>query len=613
MTTAKTTVKDQAQAQAPTGQVSFQQDADDKFTVIVSNVSDANGVKAVKLPVWTDNAGQDDIIWYDAAKQSDGTYKVDVKLSDHKNQRGLYNVHLYYTENSGKLVGVAATQVTVEQKEAPKDQVTGHMTIENKTATGFDVIISDVADSNGLQVVEVPVWTENKGQDDLKWYQATKQANGDYKVSVDIKNHKNETGDYNIHLYYKEKNGAMRGVGTTMTNLSKSATTTATEQTQPSTAVKEYFAAQGHYGPIIIVNKKHPLAESYQPGENATAKAAFDKLRQAMKADGLAVGQAYTGYVSYADQDTSYQTTVATVGKKEADLFLARPGYDEQQTGLAFDLLGENGQSLDDEATSNWLANNADKFGFIVRYQRGKTTITGRVPEPWHLRYVGDEAKAIKASGLSLEEYFDLDGGDYGTPRADEGKNSHVTDPAPVATEQTSAEKPASDTKPSSATKPASTSSDQAADKFAALPAQGTYTFTKEVPVKNQATQAAPTEFTFEVGESINYDKTLEADGRKWVSYVSFGGTRRYVDITDTLATRTATPASSQAVTIPEQGSYTFSKRASIKSEPKMSAPELAYYDAGQSVNYDGVLKADGHQWISYLSYQGNRRYIAID
>ncbi|MFU1828012.1 GBS Bsp-like repeat-containing protein, partial [Enterococcus faecium] len=85
-------------------------------------VSDSNGIKAVKVRVWTVKNDQDDIIWYDAVKQSDGTYKVNVKLSEHKNERGDYNVYLYYQESDGTMRGMLATKTTVE---APKTSVTG--------------------------------------------------------------------------------------------------------------------------------------------------------------------------------------------------------------------------------------------------------------------------------------------------------------------------------------------------------------------------------------------------------------------------------------------------------------------------------------------------------
>ncbi|MDW8760454.1 GBS Bsp-like repeat-containing protein, partial [Streptococcus suis] len=74
------------------------------------------GIKAIKVPVWADQNGQNDIIWYDAVKQSNGNYKVAVSLSDHKNEQGLYHAHLYYVENDGKIVGVSAIQTKIESK-----------------------------------------------------------------------------------------------------------------------------------------------------------------------------------------------------------------------------------------------------------------------------------------------------------------------------------------------------------------------------------------------------------------------------------------------------------------------------------------------------------------
>ena len=98
---------------APTGQLSFQNQTPQGFDVLVTNVSDSNGIAAVKVPVWTDKSGQDDLIWYNAAKQANGDYKVAVKVSDHKNELGDYNVHLYYIESTGKMVGVTGTKTTV--------------------------------------------------------------------------------------------------------------------------------------------------------------------------------------------------------------------------------------------------------------------------------------------------------------------------------------------------------------------------------------------------------------------------------------------------------------------------------------------------------------------
>ena len=73
-----------------------------------------------------------------------------------------------------------------------------------------------------------------------------------------------------------------------------------------------------------------------------------------------------------------------------------------------------------------------------------------------------------------------------------------------------------------------------------------------------------------------------------------------------------STANTSTTTSLAQRGTYHFTSRSSIKAEPKVSSPELAYYDAGNSVNYDKVLTADGHQWISYIAYSGSRRYIAV-
>ena len=187
------------------------------FDVIVSGVSSPDGVREVKLPTWSNVDGQDDIIWYTAKKQADGTYKVTVKASDHKYSTGIYNVHLYYVQDDGKLVGVAGTQ-TVVSLAKPQGQITIQ---NNNPDTGtFDVIVSNVSNPYGVREVKLPIWSSVNGQDDIIWYTAAKQANGTYKVTVKASNHKNSVGEYNIHLYYIQNNGKLVGVTGTKTNVS---------------------------------------------------------------------------------------------------------------------------------------------------------------------------------------------------------------------------------------------------------------------------------------------------------------------------------------------------------------------------------------------------------
>ena len=190
------------------------------FDVIVSEVSSPQGLREVLLPTWSNDQGQDDIIWHKAQKQSDGTYKFTVRSSEHKNSVGDYSVHLYYIQNDGKMVGVGGTttKVSVAKPE-------GKLTIANndpKTGT-FDVIVSEVSSPQGVREVLLPTWSNENGQDDLIWHKAQKQSDGTYKFTVRASEHKNSVGDYSVHLYYVQNDGKMVGIGGTTTKVSVAA------------------------------------------------------------------------------------------------------------------------------------------------------------------------------------------------------------------------------------------------------------------------------------------------------------------------------------------------------------------------------------------------------
>lgn len=186
------------------------------FDAVVRNISAPNGVKEVLVPSWSLVNGQDDLIWHKATRQSDGSYRVTIKSNEHKNSLGNYRADLYIVDNTNKRYYVTETVVDVKHN---KPVGTISVVNNNKDAGTFDVIISDVYSPKGVRTVQVPIWSEKDGQDDIRWYEATHQANGTYTVNVQATNHKNSTGLYNIHLYYILNDGAQVGVGGTTTTV----------------------------------------------------------------------------------------------------------------------------------------------------------------------------------------------------------------------------------------------------------------------------------------------------------------------------------------------------------------------------------------------------------
>ncbi|MCO7178148.1 GBS Bsp-like repeat-containing protein [Streptococcus gallolyticus subsp. gallolyticus] len=374
--------------QAPIGKVDIQNHANGDFDVIVSDVSDSNGIKAVKVPVWTVKNDQDDIIWYDAVKQSDGTYKVNVKLSEHKNERGDYNVHLYYQESDGKMRGVLGTKTTVAEA---KTSVTGKVDIQSHANGDFDVIVSDVSDSNGIKAVKVPVWTVKNDQDDIIWYDAVKQSDGIYKVNVKLSEHKNERGDYNVHLYYQETDGKMRGVLGTKTTVAEAKLS----------------------GQLAITNQ---------------SPQGFDVI------------------ISEVSNPNGVKTVKVPVWSTQG-------GQDDI---IWYNATKQNDGTYKVAVNVKDHKNNSGEYNVHLYYEQNDGSLKG-----------------VSATRTTVE-----------APKAQ---------PAP------------------------------------AMPQSGTYVFTSPKEVKSQPKVSAPTEFTLDKGYQIRYDQAFSADGHQWISYVSYGGLRRYV------------------------------------------------------------------------------------
>jgi D-alanyl-D-alanine carboxypeptidase len=179
---------------------------------------------------------------------------------------------------------------------------------------------------------------------------------------------------------------------------------------------------------LLLVNKNYPLDSTFKPNElvppnvkrigsvslenrkmSIEAAKALESMFFDAKKDkiNLILVSAYRSYESQADV---YERKVETDGATEASKYVAKEGSSEHQTGLAVDVNSSPYYDLaeDFEKTKEgkWVADNAHKYGFVIRYLKGKSDITGYNYEPWHLRYVGtDAAKYMFDNNLCLEEY----------------------------------------------------------------------------------------------------------------------------------------------------------------------------------------------------------------
>ncbi|WP_404469463.1 D-alanyl-D-alanine carboxypeptidase family protein [Sutcliffiella horikoshii] len=181
----------------------------------------------------------------------------------------------------------------------------------------------------------------------------------------------------------------------------------------------------------VMVNKFWSLPEGYRPADlikpnvlfsfgdensdraklRAEAAESLEVMFNVAKGEGIEL-YARSGFRSYETQEAIFKNEVATFGYEQAVLYVALPGTSEHQTGLAMDITAKSVglelvESFEGTAEGKWLAENAHHYGFILRYPKGKTNITGYAFEPWHFRYVGVEiAGEIYAKGLTLEEYM---------------------------------------------------------------------------------------------------------------------------------------------------------------------------------------------------------------
>lgn len=177
---------------------------------------------------------------------------------------------------------------------------------------------------------------------------------------------------------------------------------------------------------LLIVNKTYPVPENFVPTNTKNSNPgnytnacqdcinieAYNEWTK-MKADAASVGinlWIQSGYRPYKLQEKLYNNYVSRDGKSEADRYSARPGYSEHQTGLCFDINNPS-RSFNGTTEAKWINDNAYRFGYILRYPKGKENETGYMYESWHVRYVGKElAETLYNNGdwITLEDYLGI-------------------------------------------------------------------------------------------------------------------------------------------------------------------------------------------------------------
>ena len=184
-----------------------------RFDVLISDVKAPNGVASVSVPIWSDVNGQDDLLWYVAAKQNDGTYKVSVKASDHKNSTGKYNIHLYYNQLNGKQIGVTTSSTEVSIGKRPNVPVSADLSIDvDKSAGTFTITAKNLKGFENYKEIKIPFWSHAKGMDDIKWYTPVRQSDGSYKVVAKAIDHENVDGRYEAQIFYYDAQGQRKFV-----------------------------------------------------------------------------------------------------------------------------------------------------------------------------------------------------------------------------------------------------------------------------------------------------------------------------------------------------------------------------------------------------------------
>ena len=247
----------------------------------------------------------------------------------------------------------------------------------------------------------------------------TVKDNSNEEIEVFVKGDydSEKVGEYPLSYYAKDSSG--NEINKKFKLTVKENKNVKISKTSKGNVIKNYYGIT-YIDDVIVVNKTFGLPSNFAPNNLSTingyikivdyVKDAFNELISDSKSIGLNI-YASSGYRSYSDQKYIYNNYVRLDGQDKADMYSAKEGYSEHQTGLAIDVNSVN-SSFNNTKESNWLKDNCYKYGFIIRYPEGKENITGYMYESWHIRYIGkDLAKVLYNDGkwITIEEYFGID------------------------------------------------------------------------------------------------------------------------------------------------------------------------------------------------------------
>ena len=509
----------------PRGDIAIESHDNGDFSVLISNVSDQNGILGVSVPIWSEKNGQDDIIWYNATRLNNGNYKVNVSLTDHKNERGLYNVHLYYVETNGKLVGVGGTTYTVPAKvEETHTTTTSYSLPDSGTYTfkerssikaeplvaspelayydaGMSVNYDKIVSGDGYQWLSYLSYNGNR-----RYVAVAKLAQQESKPSGTINIENLSNLGFDVHITNvsggdKAIQGVSVPVGTAKDGQDDLVWHQADRQSDGSYKVRinvsDHKAEAGEYIVHLYYVQDGKMVGI---GGTSTTVPVQNATRHNLPASGSYTFTARTGIKTQplvANPDVSYYDAGMSVNY---DKVVNNDGY----TWLSY------------------LSYSGNRFYVAI----APTSVTKPVEQPVQPStpssgtYTFKERSSIKAepsvaspelayydAGMSVnyDKVVTADGHTWLSYLSRGGNRRYI----------------AIDGKATAVAQPASSS----------LAATGTYTFTKPSSIKAQPSVASPELAYYDKGMSVRYDKVLTADGHTWLSYMTYSGARRYVDI----------------------------------------------------------------------------------